>query len=409
MESSGAPKIWRFWPVIVLAFVYPINVGVIGLAIPLYYLKIGISVEVIGFLSAGTAMAYWFSPIVLTKISKRLGRKKSVILASIGTLVAQSFFYLSLHPLVMLLARLSEGFITGLYWTNLQSTISDNHSLDHPWYFSRYNVAWNSGVLIGQLMGMLLLFFMDDLLIVFYSAPLLIIILVIMSIGFFNDSIGRQVKQKSRKVKNNGAKTGHSIEDLKEQKLAGLELEPCRVPLIVPVLLMVAFVFGRVSGTFLYPVKSELLGFEPYTVYLLAFLSIGMQILSTSLGSLISIRKMRSFTALFLSCAALSVLGMALNVQFLAFLLLFLSIGFFGGFMYAQGLNLLMKLNVVKKTSIYSNIGESVIGLCFFILPVLLGYVIASTGVNFGFYVNFISMAIIFVLLMIIMEKLKSS
>ncbi len=64
---------WRFWPLICLAFLYLINVALINLATPLYFFKQGTEIVIIGFLVVGSTITYCFSPILLYKLSKKLG------------------------------------------------------------------------------------------------------------------------------------------------------------------------------------------------------------------------------------------------------------------------------------------------------------------------------------------------
>ena len=75
---------WRFWPIILLATLYPINNVVVNLSIPLYFYKQGTAVALIGVLTASMALTYSFSPLLFNKLSDKLGRKNSIVLAMTG-------------------------------------------------------------------------------------------------------------------------------------------------------------------------------------------------------------------------------------------------------------------------------------------------------------------------------------
>ncbi|MFX1394409.1 MAG: MFS transporter, partial [Promethearchaeota archaeon] len=117
-------RTWKFWPVMCLSFLYPVNTSLISLSIPIYYFNIGVSVEIIGFLAAASSITYSFSPVLVDKLSQKLGRKKSILIATLGASAAQISFYFTLEPVIFFIARLMEGFVMGFFWPNLQSTIS---------------------------------------------------------------------------------------------------------------------------------------------------------------------------------------------------------------------------------------------------------------------------------------------
>ena len=255
---------WRFWSIVCLSFLYPLNNAIINLAIPLYYFKQSVPIQIIGgILVASITMTYCFSPILFRKYSDKIGRKKSVCIAMIGTSFAQMIFYFTLEPLIFIISRLIEGFVTGLYWSNLQASISENVKNDPDKYIARFNFGWNSGVLSGFLLGALILFNTNDLRIIFYFAPLLIFLSLIIAIIFFreiNPNIWKKIESSEYDNIFNS--------NLKEESY---NISKFYIPIILPVLLIIAFAFQQASVFLLYSIKSEILGFETYTVYLLAF------------------------------------------------------------------------------------------------------------------------------------------
>jgi len=185
MNKTENYQKWRFWPIICLAFFYPVNGALVNLAIPLYYFKRGTNIEIIGFLAAGVTMTYCFSPMLLNSISKKINRRRRVILGIVGVSLAQIVFYFSLEPIPFFIARLVEGFMAGFIWSNLQSSITDNAHHNHSKYLAKYNLSWNAGVLGGYLLGAIVLYFVDNLEIIFYIAPLLVVSNAFIILFFF--------------------------------------------------------------------------------------------------------------------------------------------------------------------------------------------------------------------------------
>ncbi|MHA1688812.1 MAG: MFS transporter [Promethearchaeota archaeon] len=187
MEKSEIISNWPFWPVVLLAIIYPINSSLINLAIPLYFFNQGVDVRIIGLLSSGIAITYCFSPIAVNKFSNKIGRKHSIMLACAGGFLAQLTYYFTLHPFVFLFSRIFEGLIMGFYWSSLQSSISDSTVEKIDTLMSRYNFSWNFGILSGFLIGFILLFSLNELLFIFYISPLFLLLMIIISTFFFKE------------------------------------------------------------------------------------------------------------------------------------------------------------------------------------------------------------------------------
>ncbi|MCK4286147.1 MAG: MFS transporter, partial [Candidatus Lokiarchaeota archaeon] len=124
MTEQHVKTHWRFWPVLWLVFIFAFSSPLVMLAAPIYYIQQHVEIIFISLLSTALTITYSISPIILNKISDRLGRRKSVIIALIGATGAQMVFFISLHPIVFLIERLFEGFILGFFFPNLQASIS---------------------------------------------------------------------------------------------------------------------------------------------------------------------------------------------------------------------------------------------------------------------------------------------
>lgn len=394
MEQLDIDENWRFWPVICIALLYPINNSLIGLAIPLYFFRQGLDVRFIGIIAAGTAMTYCFSPLLFKNVADKIGRKSCVVIALLGTSLAQLTFYFTLDPMMFFISRLSEGLITGLFWPNLQASISDNAFQDHNRKLSRFNFGWNSGVLIGFLTGALILFVIDDLKIIFLTAPLLVFSATLISILLF---------QESKKYNTNIV----DQERIKGNLHSNINNSKYRIPKILPVLLVASYAFAKGSINILYPIKSEIIGFEVYTVYLLAAFALITQLISTTFASYLSINSLKKAAVSCLFSLIIIFIFYGITTNFLIFAVLYLLMGFFAGILISFGIKLSLMQNVKYQASKYSNILESSIGLTFLITPILAAY-LASNDLTLAFYIISLGFTVFLVSSLILLRNLQT-
>ncbi|MEJ2251132.1 MAG: MFS transporter, partial [Candidatus Lokiarchaeota archaeon] len=297
MQSFEELRYWRFWPVFILSFFYPVNNSLINLAVPLYYYQQGFSTEIIGILAAGVTYSYIFSPILLNKISQKIRRKTSIIGALIGIFASEMIFYFTLQPIPFIISRFSEGIFMGLYWPNIQSSISDNIFHEHSKLTAKYNISWNSGNLCGFLLGAVLLFIFKVLVLIFYIAPLLIFLNLIIGILAFQEpkKINKHSEEFRRYLKENEKVTLTKAVKIQKERDDFMKIS---FSLLFPVLLTISYCFTRGSINFLYPIKSEVLGFEPYTVYIATFFFAISQTISLTFASLMKLKYFKSIPAL---------------------------------------------------------------------------------------------------------------
>ncbi len=394
MEHTDFDQKWRFWPVICLALLYPINNSLIALAIPLYFFRQGVDVRMIGLIVAGAAMTYCFSPLLFKNIGDKIGRKSSVTIALLGTSLAQLIFYFTLDPIIFLVSRLAEGLITGLFWTNLQSSISDNAFQNHNRQLSRFNFGWNFGILSGFLIGALILYIIDDLKIIFFAAPVLVFVATFISLLFFQESQKYNVDTVDL-----DRISGHSNSNYNKSK-------DYKIPKILPILLVTSFAFAKGSINILYPIKSEIIEFEPYTVYLLSAFSLITQLISTTFSSYLSLNSLKKAAVICLTALLVIFFFFGINTDFFIFAILYLLMGFFAGILISFGIKLSLMQNVKYQTSKYSNIIESSLGLTFLITPIFAAY-LASIDLTLAFFAISVGFAIYLIIALILLIDLQ--
>ncbi|MBN1215374.1 MAG: MFS transporter [Candidatus Lokiarchaeota archaeon] len=382
---------WRFWPVFLLAFNYLANVNILGLVIPIYYDRLGIASIYIAIISSGFTITYIFSPRLLNKISQRWKRKTSIIIAMGGTLGAQLTYFISLNPLFFLIARMIEGFFIGFFWTNIQSSISDNIFHDHKKLTVLYNLAWNMGAVFGFIFGAIISLNIYDISFLFVISPVFIIFNVIISILLFREP---------SKV-NNHMNTGESIVHQKHQNNKQIlnieniqndeqhEFNMMDFPILYPILLIIIFCFTRGVINIIFPLKSELLDFQIYLIYLANFFLSISQCISMTLISFLSLKSLKKYNTLSIPILGALFLFMGLNSNYIIFIILLIFIGCCIGFIYGMALKLILNLNLKNNTSRYSSNFEGFIGFNFLLSTIISGFFI-DIQIDIMFYLLFV-------------------
>ena len=400
MTPNTNPHSWRFWPVILLGSFYTINSSLIMIGIPILFYQRGISVEIIGLLSAAQIIAYCFSPILFNKVSDKLGRKKSIMLSMIGVSITQITYFFILDPSVFFIARFFEGLFLGFFGPNLQASISDNPSLDHSKYLSRLSLSFNSGGLVGLLFGALFLFFVNNMLYVFYIAPVIIIANAVIAIVFFQES-----------TKFNNPNSIKQLEDIDESSLVLTNPSitddlKYHIPVIIPIIILFGFSFAVGSANFIYPIKSEILGFQPYSAYFLSFFATLTQTFSTYQTSQWAPKRLKLTSLVSMILTSLIIITFGINEIFLGFLILFILIGLLAGALYGSALKFFMILNLTKKTSKYSSIMESLTGISYFATQITAG-IIGGLRLELAFFTLAIILMGFFVIYLLYVKNIR--
>ena len=376
---------WKFWPISILALFYPINNALINLAIPLYYSNLGVSADIIGIVSAAISLPYIFSPILLNKISDRIGRKRSLIFSMTGVFLAQLLYYFTLNPIVVLISRLIEGFSIGLFWPNLQASISDNVWHNHNKMMSKYNISWNFGLFSGYIFGTIFLFEIDEVQLVFYIAPIFAALNIAVATFIYRDP------ERIDYARNSAEVDKYMESSSKKQDRSTIKYS---IPLILPLLFALTHGIAKSDVYFLYPIKAVHLGFDTYTVYFYTFLSITTQLISTGIATYIKVKHFKWIAPICMVSLAFTLFFFGFLSEFMIFSILFMLLGFFSGILYAFSLKLAVNLNMKRNTSRYTSMLEGLIGSAFFLSPVLSGF-IAIFSLAYGFYTFSIVLLII--------------
>jgi MFS family permease len=389
---------WRFWPVQLLVFIFAFSSPLIMLAIPIYFFQQAIEIKFISLLSIALTITYSISPILLNRFSDRLGRRKSVITSMVGAACTQLIFYITLNPIVFLIERLLEGFILGFFFPNLTASISDTPNIDHQKYLARFNLSWSVAVVFGLLFGAIVLQFTDDLKFIFYINPIFLVMNSFIAISFFRESNSSNPKTQNNIPSFNSNNRGENQYSIKNPYFY--------IPVIIPLLFILYTSFAAGNGSLLYPIRSELLGFHPSSTYFANIFASSSQTIAIYLASLYPLNKLKLVSILISLVYPFIFLFFIANEIYYLFIILFIFSGFFYGTLYGAASKLFIILNLAKKTSKYSGISESSLGLAFFISQIFLGF-IADISIGVAYFSLFLSLIIFFFIILIFIRQFK--
>lgn len=388
---------YRIFPVILLAFFRVANAVALGLVIPLYFFERGYNTDLIGVLSSSMTFTYIFSPLLFNKIAKKIKKKNALLISTILILSFQIVFQFTLDPLIFLGMRLLEGIFLGLFWPVLGGTISSlnsykivrkNANLEKK-IMKGYTLSWNMGGIFGFLIGAFVLFIISDLELIFDISLIYMIIIVIMAILYkepLNHEIPTNEYLKKKEKKSN------NLNNLKT------------LTIIFSFFILILYAFIGSSFKFLYPLKSEILSFKEYTNYLLSFILSLSQLIFTSIGMGLSIRNLKKTLLIALVIELFIFIFAGLNENLLIFSILFGLMGLSLAFLYCYAFKNAISKNVQENTSKYSFYFESIIGIGFFLGPLISG-IIAIIGINITFFI--VSILILIAIFITSIYKIK--
>lgn len=157
----------------VSCFLFDCSSAILGLAIPIYALRLGASSFDVGIIGTASGLAYALTAMTIGRLSSHLSLRVLLLVSSVFlTLVPFSYTLVSNF---LLLAPLSafQSFSYGIYWPTVESLIAGSSS---PSALKRsllgYNISWSMGWIVGPILGG---FFLDafPMSYVFYLVALL--------------------------------------------------------------------------------------------------------------------------------------------------------------------------------------------------------------------------------------------
>ncbi len=392
---------YKFFPILLLGFLRVANTTSINLAIPLYYFQTGVRPDLIGLITSALTFTYIFSTLAFKNIPDRLGKKKSLLISVGAMLLIQTVFQFSLDPLLFSILRMIEGIFLGLFWPALGSSISSISTREEVQYndalkdklMKNYSLSWNFGGIFSFLLGTIVLFVISDINIIFD------ITLIFLGIAFIGALIFEEPK--------NIIEGKEEIPLLDKKKINSLTREYINFPLYIPLFILIMYAFLTNAHTFIYPLKSEVLGFLLFTNYFVTFILSTSRLIFTAKFMTFSIKLLKKFVISSLAILITAFLLMGLSQNLIIFGILFGIIGLSLSILYCLSFKLTMFKNISQNTSKYSSYFESTLGFGFFLGPIISGFV-ASINIDLAYFFLAILSISALIVFLILKNKIES-
>ncbi len=369
---------YRLFPIFILTFLRVSVANASEFAILLYYSSISINPELIAIIISMRSFAYLFSPFLFNKFSQKIGYKKSLIISSSGFLFIYLFLQIFLSPFWSLILFFIDGILAGLFWPVLISSLSAISTLPRIRHddslknkiFKNYGLSQNIGSILTFLLGSVFSFITSNTFFILNACFFLSIICIFIVITF-------------QEPKKSAMFNSQHQQQFKTSQEARITM---KIPLYIPLFLIIIYTFAMGALGFLYPLKSNALHFAMYTAYFISFLRISVQTLSFSILMSLSLKTLKKLIPFSAIVVSLSFLFMGYNTNFLVFIFLIFMFGISISIFYVFSFKLIVFLNVSRRTSKFSVYYETIYGLGFWISPVLAGF-LATININFAFYI----------------------
>ncbi len=135
-------------------FLFDCNSAILGLAIPIYALRLGASSFDIGLIGTANGLAYALTAMTIGRLSSRLSPRLLLLVASVLLSLVPFSYTLVSNFLVLALLSAFQSFSYGIYWPTVESLIAGSSS---PSALRRtlrgYNISWSAGWIVGPILG----------------------------------------------------------------------------------------------------------------------------------------------------------------------------------------------------------------------------------------------------------------
>jgi MFS family permease len=370
---DNTSHLYRFWPIPVLGFLKVLVYNIYGLALPNYLLfERKMAPSLVGVIYSAFAFAYIFGPIVFSRFSSRIGTFKAVLIntcSSAGLLTLQMF---TLTPFILIVARLFDGLLLGLFWPTIQMDLSRAQKKVHPdistKYFQHYSYGWNFGILVGNICGIIIVRFWTDYIALLFAW---ILSFSLIPISFLIDNPAKlTIKKLNNEISENSKTLADDQSSIENPNKALIS-----APFSIIILGVILFAGHKTFFNFALPIFLERNSMESYWVYVAVFFQQILQILCIILAS--KPRGLKKFNLMY------GAVGGLIGANIIAFLFPIVDIIFWmamlSGICYGQIYGVLTQIMLSYSSESenpkYVTLYEASMGTAAGITPIIVGYI----------------------------------
>ncbi len=367
---------YRAWPIFLLAFVRLFYVSIFERALSNYlYFDIGINPSTLGFISSAGAIAYIFAPLLGQLITSKIGIRSALILTSIITPLLTGLQIIFFEPWFLIICRVSNGLVMGLYWPNCMNLLSRWQKLSNreraKRNFRNFNFSWNFGFIFGLIFGYVWTFFLNDYISMIISLSLSF---VLIPISFFinKDSVIQIPKEEIE------IHLEHPILEEDFKMLSKRDKKPTMMsfPILFSWIGIIFLATTKSIFQFTYPVFLKTNSLESHSTYLVQGGIQLAQLLGLTWINVMGVykRKISMFTGLIALVVVTFTIFFIGNIWYIG--IIFAISGLFFGLIHGTSMKIMLDYGATKNTGKYSMINEIVIGIGFGVTPIVAGFVV---------------------------------
>jgi len=166
-QNNAEFRSYRFFPLFAMCFLRTFFYAIYSLALPnILIFEYNFSSGLVGTISSVGAIAYIMGPFFGRKVTEKFGIKKTLIYSQTIGVIAIIISIIYIDPVVLIIMRAIDGFLTGFFWPNAFNLITSwekSCKREKKINFLRYfNFSWNFGLIGGFLAGYIIVLFLGQ-------------------------------------------------------------------------------------------------------------------------------------------------------------------------------------------------------------------------------------------------------
>lgn len=369
-EAPGRFVKPSFLPLYFLAFTGDLLDSLLIVACVLVGTREGLSGAYTGALAAAYGATYAFSPALLGRVSDRIGRKNSLLVAAGGfTCIAITLLLFHSNFWVLIAGECGVGILYGLWWCSIEAYISENATpASHQAKMNNFCISWSMGYMLGPFLGNILSGM--DPIVSFW------ILLLVPAANMVVIALAIPVRH--------GVPNAHHEPEKASESVVDAQLGIKNIALASAILVFAVFSYAFAKSFFI-SLFNDVAQSPKYDLNM-TFVQVAILQLAFGMARTITfifqnrIKSTVIFTRVALALAvSLTTFLYAVTRSFTAYIFLFIAMGVFTGLLYTMTLELLMQINRAAKGKT-AGFFEASIGLGTFLSPVVGGAVLQVTG-----------------------------
>jgi len=353
-------------------------VGVVGIAVPIYANMLGATLFIVGLIGSAGGLIYSFMPLVSGVLCDKVGRKIFISTSLLSYGLSCFLYSLIEEPLMLIPIKILEWTSIAAFWPAVESLIADSAHTRLEDALKRFNISWGSAMIIGPLLGGVLISEFS-IKIPFVFSMFIALIFGTLSILLIKEpekALNGEEPQKGS-LGRNGEDSGGSI---------------------VTVLATI-FLFSSINGIIISLFQSYAtdLGIPAFEIGVITFALSAARTITFYQANRIEARIKKPGMLIVGSLA----LGFASLIAFSSnstplFLVCFLIFGFGAGISYAASITLVLRWRKSSRGSAAGSF-ESLIGVGYFLGPLIGGYLSEFAGNAPYIYGFFLSLTVLII------------